>query len=569
MKLGAWLVAVMMVAGGSLLGGHVLRSPHHVLLAGPTVAVTATSSPRPTARPTSTSRPTSTAKPKPASTSKPKPAAARAKARQAPKAQYLVLFVLDGARPDYFNVPGIPHIRALINRGTLFSDAWAGLLESETPVGHASIGTGSTPRQDGIPAFNWATSDNIPLSIFDPHAVQDGQVEHLLTSAGAPSIAGLVHRADPHARVVALSGHKYYAADAIGGPDADVIMYYTGTPDGKFVPVAVPGHTPPAGILTRKDLISHSHGLRLGEEDHLAMKLDLATFHKLHQRVTLMNVPEFDWPVGHVDGGDRDPQAVRTLMQGFDRDLGDLERVYRKAGILNKTLFVITADHGMTPIYHNVDDSLIQKAVAAAGTSIITDTYHTAAYVWLKDESKAAAAAANVSALQNPYIQSAYFKESIPGGFDYVRASGPGLFLSAGMERANQYLLNSFDGPTAPDLVVFYREDTASLPGGQANWKGDHGGANWQSQHLPLLFAGPGVRRHSVSDYPVRLMDIAPTALSLMGISDRGMSGIPVADAMAHPDAAAVRRQQATGGTLRPVVAALQSESKAEIARNQ
>jgi hypothetical protein len=36
--------------------------------------------------------------------------------------------------------------------------------------------------------------------------------------AGVPTIAGLVHRQNPAAKVVALSGYKYYAADALEWP---------------------------------------------------------------------------------------------------------------------------------------------------------------------------------------------------------------------------------------------------------------------------------------------------------------------------------------------------------------
>src|SRR5690349_11787530 len=73
----------------------------------------------PTPLPTSTPSPT----PKPASVS--------------PK--YMVVLVLDGGRPDYLSVPGIPHVRALMQNGTVYSNAFDGVLESETPTGHATI----------------------------------------------------------------------------------------------------------------------------------------------------------------------------------------------------------------------------------------------------------------------------------------------------------------------------------------------------------------------------------------------------------------------------------------------
>ncbi|MDQ2741566.1 MAG: alkaline phosphatase family protein, partial [Chloroflexota bacterium] len=129
---------------------------------------------------------------------------------------YLALFVLDGARPDYFNVPGIPHIRALMKHGTQYTNAFAGILESETPTGHASISSGSNPSADGILSFAWANEDNTTVNLFDPANIRNGQMERILHNAPAPSIAGLVHAADPSAEVVALGGHKYYADDALG-----------------------------------------------------------------------------------------------------------------------------------------------------------------------------------------------------------------------------------------------------------------------------------------------------------------------------------------------------------------
>ncbi len=491
---------------------------------------------------------------------------ARRKSREEVGPRYLVVFVLDGARPDYFDVPGIPHIRALMRSGTRYTNAFTGILESETPSGHAAIGTGSDPRKDGVLSFAWANSDNdTTVNLFNPDLINSGALEHILSSAHAPTIAGLVHTKDPQAQVVALSGHKYYAADAIGGPDANVIMYYRGTPDGHFAPTAISGHVPPPGVLTQPSLTRNTTHLTPGTEDHLTMKLDLATFARLHQRVTLMNVPEFDWPLGHVDGANRDPVLVKTLMQGFDRDLGQLENTYRRYGILNRTDFVITADHGFAPIYHTISATDIQSAVAAAGTSITSDTYHTAAYLWLKDPARAAAAAENVARLQNRYIQSVYFKEVIPGGYNYVRASGPDLFHVPGVEAANQYLLDSFAGPTGPDVVAFFTEDSASDPGGQATWKGDHGGADWEAQHIPLLLSGPGIRKGLVSHYPAQLIDIAPTVLSLLQVPSTMMEGTPLADAMDSPLPSAVAHQRSQATVRLPAVGALEAESRAEV----
>jgi arylsulfatase A-like enzyme len=483
---------------------------------------------------------------------------------------YVVLIVLDGARPDYFSVPGIPHVRALMQQGTHYTNAWAGILESETPSGHAALATGTEPHENGILSFDWVDKDNRTVTLFNPDIVRSGAMHKIIRQAGVPTIAGLVHKKDPTAKVVALGGHKYYANDAMGGPDADVIMYYTGMPNGRFAPVSMPGHAPPQSVLSTPGLVAETSRLPLGVENHLAMNLAVATFEVIQQRVTLINLPEFDWPLGHVMGGSRNPAAVQTLMQSFDRDLAMLQNAYRKAGLLDRTLFVLTADHGTAPIYRTVSKSDITKAISDAGTSIVSDTYHTGSFLWLKDESRAAAAATNIAQLQNPSIQSVYFKEPIAhGGFAYVRATGAELFRASGMEAANQYLLRSFSGPNGPDLVVLFADGAASLPGGQAQWKGDHGGVGWESQHIPLVFSGPGIRHGYVSSHPARLIDIAPTVLALLDASTGGMSGTVLADTLASSSAGAPSIQKAQGAVLQSIVAALQTQSRVDFARRQ
>jgi hypothetical protein len=485
---------------------------------------------------------------------------------------YLVLIVLDGARPEYFTVSGTPHITALMDGGTQYTNAWAGILESETPSGHAAITTGSEPRYDGILGFSWANAANRPVSLFDPAKIRAGLMERYMREAGAPSIAGLLHEHDPEhdptAKVVALSGSKYYAADALGGPDADVIMYFAPRSDHRGAPTAVPGHVPPAEVLSDPTLVATRRYLPLGGMDELAMRLADVTFRRLHQRVTLINLPEFDWPLGHLDGAVRDPADVVTLMRGFDRDLARIEDTYRQAGVLDRTLFVLTADHGFSPIDHTVSAEAISRAVQAAGTGLTWQTYHTAVFLWLQNKTRVRDAASNLARLRTPYIQAVYYRAR-PALSTYHRVTGPQRFHASGMERANQYLLRSFSSPSAPDLVIFFAEHTASLPDGEAGWKADHGGGSWEAQHIPLVFYGPGVVPGRISNHPARLIDIAPTALSLLGVSPEGMQGVPLADAMESPAPSLEAAQRAQARALRPLVRSLQEESRLERHRYQ
>lgn len=483
-----------------------------------------------------------------------------------PQLPYVVLIVLDGARPEYFNTPNTPHVHAILQSGTHYTNAFAGILESETPSAHVSIATGSPPSKTGIPSFWWADPNHNRVSLFSPTVIRAGAMEKLIRKSGAPTLAHLVHTRSSKARVVALSGSKYYAADAIGGPDADVTMYFHGITGNHFVPTYIPGHAPPTGLLNSPGLVANTTHLPLGLENHLAMSLAVKTFQRMQQHVTLINLPEFDWPLGHVDGGIIAPNRAKTLMQGFDRDLAVLQDAYRKAGVLDNTIFILMADHGMMPLRHKLSEADFTAAVTRGGTSVVTFAYSSAGYIWVKDSSRAVAAAQQVAALNSPYIQSVYARVRSVRGYSYTRVSSPGLLRAAGTEAANQYLLNSFNGPNAPDIVALFTEGVGCEPGGQAGWKADHGGTSWQAQHIPLILSGPGIRAGHVSSYPARLIDIAPTVLQAMGASHTGMQGIPLADALTAPPGWTVQWQQSAARQLMPVVTALQQQSVRELA---
>jgi len=251
-------------------------------------------------------------------------------------------------------------------------------------------------------------------------------------------------------------------------------------------------------------------------------------------------------------------------MQGFDRDLGTIEDLYRRAGILDQTVFVVTADHGMADLRYQIPDAVLDNAVSAAGTTSPETTYSTAGYIWLQNRSLAPVVAGNIVHAANAHIQSVYYRVQAGSGDSYVLASGQ--HVGSDIDLANQYLLSTFQGGNAPDVVAFCAEDAAFVTKGAETWKGNHGGGAWGSQHMPLIISGPGVAAGVVSHAPARLEDIAPTALALFGIKARGMQGAVLADALAAPTAAQQRTQDALDRTLNPVVSALANQSQREIA---
>lgn len=471
--------------------------------------------------------------------------------------KYLVLLVLDGARPDYFGLTALPHVDALRAAGTQYNKAFDGILESETPSGHATIATGSRPDKDGLLGFDWANTSG-RYSLFSPD--QMGTVEQLMQDSHAPTLASLYKQKFPSARVVALSGHKYYAAAPLGGPAADAIVYYQGDPKGHYVPVAVPGHTPPASVLNDPTLTLPSITLKDGQEDHLATQMALSLVKSMQPRMLLVNYPEFDWPLGHVDGGMISTAKVITDMKVFDNDLGAIEDAYRKAGILDQTMFVITADHGMMPITRFVPATTVSNAVTQAGTTAPDIASSTGDYIWLADPNKAQMVAENVVDAHDPGIESAYYLVTANGKPTYVAANGSSV--TPAMETANQYLLSALLNGHEPSVVVFGAPG-ASFSDPKSNWKADHGGNTWQAQSIPLIFSGAGVVPGVISSDPVQLDDIAPTVLTAMGVAPVGMEGHALTEALVQPAPADVQQRQAEMKQIGPVVDALMSNDQA------
>lgn len=474
-------------------------------------------------------------------------------------ARYVVLIVLDGARPDYLKVAPLPHLDALIAQGTEYTGALTGILESETPSGHTTISTGSTPRRNGILGFNWGRGEG-DYSLFSPAVVRSGAIEQIMQAAHIPTIASLYKARYPHGRVVALSGYKYYAADPLGGPQADAIIYFRNDAQNKYYsPTAIPGHVPPYGVLENPSLTVSATGGWYGRDDHLATALALSAFAHMHQQVTLINYPDTDWPLGHVDGGDLSKPKVVQLMRTFDQDLAWIEDTYRRARILDKTLFVITADHGMTPVRRFVPWTVFSTAVTNAGTRLSAATYSTAAYLWLHDVHKASRVAANIVASKDPGIDTVYYWSAARQ--QYVRS--PGAPVSAALEAANQYLLATLVNGHQPSVVAFcHRYNSAQSP--TTHWKADHGGADWQSQHIPLVLSGPGIRRGAVVTAPAQLEDIAPTVLRELGVSPVGMEGQVLSDALTSPASADASVRATEIARLQPVVKALATQDRSE-----
>ena len=82
-----------------------------------------------------------------------------------------------------------------------------------------------------------------------------------------------------------------------------------------------------------------------------------------------------------------------------------------------------------------------------------------------------------------------------------------------------------FDHPSAPDLCVIH--SAAHNWADQGGHLGEHGSLGVVQARAPFVIAGAGVPRLGMIDIGCRLIDVAPTALQLLGTSSAGETLLP------------------------------------------
>ena len=486
---------------------------------------------------------------------------------------YTVIIVLDAARPDYFDLAPMPNLRSLMAAGTYYDQAWVAQIVNNTPPGHASIATGLFPIHSGVPAFNWINPATRQVEApFTTQAVMAGEVNRLLEAAGARTLADWYKAAYPQAKAVALSSYKSYAAAPMGGKSADVIAFSISQAGSapanaqgereaaeaavadttRQVPAGVKGQEPPPSILNDRRLVLKNPETP-GAENGWAIDLALALFKRYHPQITLINLPETD-EKGHRTGAD--PDAIRPLMEKFDRDLGRLMAAYKAAGVYEKTVWVIISDHGMIPNTQAISQTLVEPLVPLNDRNIALVNLP---YIWLTDPARAPALAGDLARLGLPNNIAIYAKSHDAAGAYRYQPAAAGA-LDPRLAAAYDYLLSTCAFARGPDIVLLSRD---YMPFGSRTKqsRGLHRDITWTTQHIPLLIAGPGVRAGQISHAPARLVDIAPTVMALLNVPHGALDGVVLADALLSPDATQAQAFDAMQNALAPLRDALRQRS--------
>jgi predicted AlkP superfamily pyrophosphatase or phosphodiesterase len=482
------------------------------------------------------------------------------------KAKRLVMVCIDACRPDYLDLTETQNLAKLKERGVTYDQAWVGQLRNDTPPGHVTMATGAFPRTTGVIGFHWRNPDTgaqfKPTTWF---GVQRGQMNQFVAASGCPSIGTMLKQANPGAKVAAVSSNKFYAAAGFGADCADYIAYCRYEPPRGFgtsvgatlAPETVTGRAFPADILSRPELrrkVTAAH-----DGDTWTVDMALALFEKARPEVLLVNLALTD-DTGHTSGP-TDRTAMTPMIANVDRQIGRLMEAYSKAGLMEETVFVVTSDHGMSANLRTIDETPMAPIVAEYGME------RSAARLefYVKDPAKAPEAAERIAALRMPGIHAVYAKRRDGEAVRYELAPSSRAGLADALAACYTYLLSTYAGRTSPDVVLFSAENW-NIREASSYYRGDHGTTTWENQHIPLIIAGPGIKKGAISHAPARLVDVAPTIAAAMGLDHGRMDGIVLADALVRPTNAQMERQAGASRQLAAHRDALKNRHEADLA---
>lgn len=403
---------------------------------------------------------------------------------------HLVLVSLDALRPDFYLDPSFPapELRALAAAGSI-ARAAEPVFPSVTYPDHATIVTGVRPMKHGI-GFN---------ALFDPSSGRGRWYEEAADLRASPlwewaRTAGLRTAAVAWpvtlgARIDLLVPERDYYARA----DPLPLLQRAATP-GLFERLGV---TPDPEIF--KNVLKW---------DAFLTATAVAMIREARPHLLLLHLVQLDY---FQHRGGLDDPAVKTALGRIDAHIGAIRQAVEAAGLAQRTVIIVTGDHGFQDVRRTVYPNTV-LARAGLGGCVGTDapwraSAHIsggAAGVFVNPAGDADAVAAAEAALR----KEAGTRYTVLTRADLdALAAMPGAAL--GLEAAPGYALSGSCGRTI--------EGTGS--------GGTHGYLpSRASMATGFIAAGAGIRAGIVLDR-IRLVDIAPTAARVLGVTPPAVEG--------------------------------------------
>ena len=464
--------------------------------------------------------------------------------------------VFDQMRPDYIDRFDLPNFKRLRAGSRHYPEAYVGHLASQTIVSHLVIPTGMAPRDLPWQDDSFIDAAGVlgkPGAALDADELSQADLWRFLERI--PRDRFLTARIADLRGPVFAAGEKAYAALAIGGPHASAVVTLRKA-DGKCVPdgVKVPEYIVANPRFSLECAETYGTGLSTiyaldgsryvpGRDparpggDVWTTDVALEIMRREQWAGLFLTFGGID-KVAHMLGEQDGPGIVSVpseyrladVLRVADEQLGRILDELESSGLADRTMVVVTADHGgqrhdvylgngrsqsccpLENVSEPVEPPYWVDHLNQLGTlkAAYVDSMMT---VWLDDRSEANERAITRGLQDVSGVTEVYAKRKAGEGFAYEQVYSNLDAQSAAFRNWARLhsleLVNTMAGPTGPDLV-------ALLADGYGFGRiGGHGGAQEKVQRIPIIIRVPG-EPGSTRPAALRLMDLAPEIVDVL-----------------------------------------------------
>jgi len=442
-----------------------------------------------------------------------------------PPASLVLVFVVDGLRPDSISAEDTPTLFRLRAEGVEFTRSHA-VFPTVTRVNAAAIATGTQPGTNGL-----VGNQMYVPAVDERRAFDTGNYRNFLALARASEgrvleVPTLAERL--HARGLRLAGVS-------SGSTGSAFLLNPKSVSG--IGALVNGYLDPGKIVAYPAAVSEAILGRFGPApvkqpggarfdasvDWTQRVLREYVLPELAPAVVINWLTEPDHSQHHVGVGS---PAAREALRNGDREIAQV-----LAGLdAASTSVLVVSDHGFTTNTAGVDvaGALVEAKLKAAADS--TD-------VILASSGQAVALHVDGHDADRIARLSRFIQAQDWGGVIFAAGSVDGAFplelIHAAHRERSPDLLFTFPWTSRRNTFGVPGTDLAAVSAGGAPYASDHGSMSPWNVRNTFLAWGAGVKKGVTVGAPAGNVDVTPTVLALLGIDgEAGLDGRVVTEAL-------------------------------------
>jgi len=416
----------------------------------------------------------------------------------------VLVFVFDGLQPSQVNPRLMPNLAAFAAAGVTFTNHHA-VFPTVTRVNCSSMVTGMDPGGHGL------AGNRLLIRDFDPDNAM-GAMEPELTRVAEAGVPVLL--APTLAQILSEHGKEYVA---IGVGTSGNAFLHNPTAEDSGGATIHPTFALPRDL--HESLIDRFGAWpeeSVPNTSRLAHAVRIMTEYVLPERMPAVALIWSSEPDKAQHAAGVGSSLANTAVKEADGQFGDVLQWLREAGRLEDTDIIVASDHGYSTISEAISvESLVREAGFPPGGE-----------------------PGGVVVAQNGGAVLFY---TPPGDLDTAQRLAAWLMAQrwcgalmasdavAGIPGTLPASLVGDQGPRAPELTMSFRWDSAENEAGYPGTvystygepgAGQHGSMSRHEMNNILFAGGPSFRSRLMSEIPSGNLDLAPTILRILGISE-------------------------------------------------